>query len=216
MTRWGMAIDMKRCIGCYACVLACKAEHFLPPDIFWNRVLIGEKGKYPAVSKVIYSVRCNHCAEPKCVDVCPTGATQQREDGIVWVDETKCVGCRYCMIACPYQARSFYEEGPEGYFPGQGLTPHEEIGRQLYPHEDGVVQKCVFCKERIDAGMEQGLVPGVDRDASPACMIVCPTKAITFGDLDDGYSEVNRLIKERKGVAFHEEYDTKPSLYYLD
>ena len=216
MTRWGMVIDMKRCIGCYACVLACKAEHFLPPDIFWNRVLIGEKGKYPAVSKVIYSVRCNHCAEPKCVDVCPTGATQQREDGIVWVDETKCVGCRYCMIACPYQARSFYEGEGEGYFPGQGLTPHEQMGRELYPHEEGVVQKCVFCKERIDSGMAQGLVPGVDRDASPACMIVCPTQAITFGDLDDGYSEVNRLIKERKGVGFHEEYDTKPSLYYLD
>ena len=79
MTRWGMAIELKRCVGCYACVLACKAEHFLPPDIYWNRVLIGEKGKYPAVTKLIYSVRCNHCAEPKCVNVCPTGATQQRD-----------------------------------------------------------------------------------------------------------------------------------------
>ncbi|MCR4393864.1 MAG: (4Fe-4S)-binding protein, partial [Dehalococcoidales bacterium] len=90
--RWGMAIELKRCIGCYACVLACKAEHFLPPDIFWNRVLIGEKGKYPTVSKIILSVRCNQCANPKCVDACPTGATQKREDGIVWVDEDKCVG----------------------------------------------------------------------------------------------------------------------------
>jgi phenylacetyl-CoA:acceptor oxidoreductase subunit 1 len=80
----------------------------------------------------------------------------------------------------------------------------------------GVVQKCIFCKERIDEGLSKGLVPGVDRDASPACMNICPTKAIHFGDLDDPYSEVNRLIKERKGVPFHEEFDTKPSIYYLD
>jgi molybdopterin-containing oxidoreductase family iron-sulfur binding subunit len=211
-----MVIDMKRCIGCYACVLGCKAEHFLPPNIFWNRVLIGEKGKYPSVSKIIYSVRCNQCAEPKCVDVCPTGATQKREDGIVWVDEDKCVGCRYCMIACPYQARSMYEDENEGYFPGQGLTEHEKIGRELYPHQEGIVQKCIFCKERVDSGLEQGLVPGVDREASPACMIICPTKAIQFGDLDDPYSDINRLIKERKGVGFHEEFDTQPSIYYLD
>jgi Fe-S-cluster-containing dehydrogenase component len=112
--RWGMAIELKRCIGCYACVLGCKAEHFLPPNIFWNRVLIGEKGKYPAVTKLIYSVRCNHCADPACVKACPTGATHQREDGIVVVDEDKCVGCRYCMVACPYQARSFYEDGRPG------------------------------------------------------------------------------------------------------
>lgn len=216
MTKWGMVIDMKRCIGCYACVLGCKAEHFLPPNIFWNRVLIGETGKYPAVSKIIYSIRCNHCQEPKCVDVCPTGATQQREDGIVWVDEDACVGCRYCMIACPYQARSFYEDGDAEYFPGQGLTEHEKMGKTLYPHEIGVVQKCIFCKERIDEGLAKGLKPGVDRDASPACMIICPTKAIQFGDLDDPYSEVNRLIKERKGVPFHEEFDTQPSIYYLD
>lgn len=215
MTRWGMTIDLKRCIGCYACVLGCKAEHFLPPEIMWNRVLIGEKGKYPAVSKLIYSVRCNQCDEPKCADACPTGATYKREDGIVVIDENKCVGCRYCMIACPYQARSFYEEERE-FFPGQGKTEHEKIGTQLYPHQVGVVQKCIFCKERIDSGLEQGLTPGVDREASPACMIICPTQAIHFGDLEDPYSEVNRLIKERKGHPFHAEYGTGPSIYYLD
>jgi len=214
--RWGMAIELKRCIGCDACVLACKAEHFLPPQIFWNRVLIGEKGKYPAVSKLIYSVRCNHCAEPKCVKVCPTGATQQREDGIVWIDDTKCVGCRYCMVACPYQMRSMYEDGDLQYFPGQELTEHEKIGKVLYPHQPGVVQKCVFCKERIDSGMALGLTPGVDRDATPACVIVCPTKAIHFGDLDDPNSEINRVIKEKHGHAFLSEFDTEPSISYID
>lgn len=213
--RWGMAIEMKRCIGCNACVLACKAEHFVPPEIFWNRIIIGEKGKYPHVTKLIFSVRCNQCAEPKCVDVCPTGATQKREDGIVWVDEKKCVGCRYCMVACPYQMRSFYEHEKE-YFPGQGLTEHEKIGKLLYPHEKGAVQKCVFCKERIDEGLKKGLKPGVDRDASPACQIICPTNAIHFGDLDDPNSDINVVIQTKKGHQFHPEFDTDPSIYYID
>ncbi len=214
--RWGMAIELKRCIGCNACVLACKAEHFLPPNIFWNRVLIGEKGKYPNVNKLIYTVRCNQCADPKCVKVCPTGATQQREDGIVWIDETKCVGCRYCMVACPYQMRSMYEDAESQYFPGQELTEHEKIGKTLYPHTPGVVQKCVFCKERIDSGMAAGLKPGVDRDATPACVIICPTKAIHFGDLDDPNSEINRVIKEMHGHPFHPEFDTQPSINFID
>lgn len=214
--RWGMAIEQKRCIGCYECVLACKAEHFLPPEIFWNRVLIGEKGKYPTVTKLIFNVRCNQCADPPCVKVCPTGASQQREDGIVWVDEDKCVGCRYCIIACPYQMRMMYEDGNSQYFPGQELTEHEKIGKILYPHEVGVVEKCVFCKERIDEGMAKGLKPGVDRDATPACVINCPTKALHFGDLDDPNSEINRLIKEKKGESFHPEYGTQSSIYYID
>jgi phenylacetyl-CoA:acceptor oxidoreductase subunit 1 len=214
--RWGMVIEQKRCIGCNACVLACKAEHFLPPGILWNRILISETGKYPAVNKLIYAIRCNQCREPKCVEVCPTGATQQREDGIVWIDENECVGCRYCMIACPYQARSFYEDGDKEYFPGQGLTEHEKIGKLLYPHQVGVVQKCIFCKERIDAGLAKGLKPGVDREATPACVIACPTNAMHFGDLDDSYSDIVRLIKEKKGKPFHPEYGTEPSIYYID
>jgi Fe-S-cluster-containing dehydrogenase component len=214
--RWGMAIEQKRCVGCYECVLACKAEHFLPPEVFWNRVLIGEKGKYPAVTKLIFNVRCNQCADPPCVKVCPTGASQQREDGIVWVDEDKCVGCRYCVIACPYQMRTMFEDESAQYFPGQELTEHEKMGRELYPHQEGIVQKCVFCKERIDSGMAAGLTPGVDRAATPACVINCPTKAMHFGDLDDPYSEISSLIKEKKGNAFHPEYGTEPSIYYID
>jgi len=150
--RWGMAIELKRCVGCYECVLACKAEHFLPPDIFWNRVLIGESGKYPTVTKLIYNVRCNQCADPACVKVCPTGATQQREDGIVWVDEDKCVGCRYCMIACPYQMRMMYEDASKEYFPGQGLTEHEKVGRELYPHYMVLLPNSVVFKDIINSG----------------------------------------------------------------
>jgi Fe-S-cluster-containing dehydrogenase component len=214
--RWGMVIEQKKCIGCNACVLACKAEHFLPPGIFWNRVLISETGQYPTVKKLIYAIRCNQCQEPKCAEACPTGATRQREDGIVFIDENQCVGCCYCMIACPYQARSFYEDGDKEYFPGQGLTEYEKIGKLLYPHQEGVVQKCNFCMERIDAGLAQGLKPGIDREATPACVISCPTKAMHFGDLDDPYSEIVRLINEKNGKPFHAEYGTEPSTYYID
>jgi len=120
------------------------------------------------------------------------------------------------MIACPYQARAFYEDGNKEYFPGQGLTDFEKIGRQLYPHQEGVVQKCNFCMERIDAGLEMGLKPGVDREATPACVISCPTNAIHFGDLDDPYSEISRLMKEKKGKPFHPEYDTDPSMFFIE
>jgi phenylacetyl-CoA:acceptor oxidoreductase subunit 1 len=120
------------------------------------------------------------------------------------------------MVACPYQMRQMPEDPDAQYFPGQELTEHEKIGKVLYPHTPGVVQKCVFCKERIDSGIAAGLTPGVDRDATPACVIICPTKAIHFGDLDDPNSEINRIIKEKHGHAFHPEFDTEPSISYID
>jgi len=150
------------------------------------------------------------------VEVCPTGATLQREDGIIQINEEECVGCRYCMIACPYQARVFYEDNAREYFPGQGISAFEEMGRLLYPHEPGIIQKCNFCLERIDAGLGNGLKPGIDRDATPACVISCPTKAMHFGDLDDPYSDISRLIKEKKARPFHPEFDTEPSIFYLE
>lgn len=214
--RYGMVIDLTRCVGCYACGIACKEEHFLPPGITWSRILVGETGKYPAVRKLMYPVLCNHCKEAACVKVCPTGATTRRADGVVRVDYDKCMGCRYCLIACPYQQRTFYGDGKGEYFPGQGLMPWEEIGRQLQPYQTGVVLKCTFCVERIDEGMKKGLKPGIDREATPACVIACPAKARYFGDLDDAGSEVTRLIKERKGFQLHPEFSTDPSVFYIN
>ncbi len=215
MERWGMVIDLQRCIGCYACMVACKQEHFLPPDVFWGRVVISETGKSPTVTKVMVPVLCNHCAEPMCEKVCPTGATVKREDGIVIIDHDKCVGCRYCLVACPYQQRTFYADEKRGYFPGQGLTPLEDIGKILYPLQTKVVLKCNFCAERIDEGTKRGLKPGMDREASPACVITCPAKARYFGDLDDPNSEVSVLIKEKRASPLHAEYGTEPSVYYI-
>lgn len=215
MPRWGMVIDLQKCIGCYSCLIACKQEHFLPPDIFWNRLLISETGKYPTVTKQMYPVLCNHCKEASCVKACPSGASTRREDGIVVIDYDKCVGCRYCVIACPYQNRTFYADGKKEYFPGQGLTELEAIGKKLYPLQVKTVVKCNFCVERIDQGIRQRLKPGVDREATPACVINCPVKARYFGDLDDPESEVSVLIKEKKGFQPHPEFGTDPSVYYI-
>ncbi len=209
-----MVIDLKRCIGCYSCAVACKQEHFLPPGIFWNRLLISETGQYPRVSKQIYPVSCNHCKEAICVKVCPTRATTRRKDGIVVIDAQKCVGCRYCVVACPYQQRTYLSEDKREYFPGQGPTELETIGRRLYPLQARTTLKCNFCQERIDS--QAGLRPGVDREASPACVITCPTKARYFGDLDDPESEVSLLIKSREGYQLHPEYGTQPSVYYIN
>lgn len=216
MPRYGMVIDVKRCIGCFSCMIVCKQEHFLPPGINWNRVLLGEKGKYPQVSKQIYPVLCNHCKEAPCVEVCPTEASSQREDGIVTVDSDKCIGCRYCIIACPYQQRALNDGGQKGHFPGQGLTELEMIGKELYPLQTGTVVKCNFCAERIDEGMSKGLEPGIDREATPACVNTCPSKARIFGKLDDPSSKISVLIRQRKGYQLHPELDTEPSVYYIE
>ncbi len=210
-----MVIDLQKCIGCYSCVVACKQEHFLPPEVFWSRIVVSETGEYPTVTKLLYPVQCNHCEEAICVKVCPTGASTNREDGIVLVNYDECVGCSYCIVACPYRQRTRYPDSKKEYFPGQGFTELEVIGKALYPLQEGTAIKCNFCAERIDAGIRQGLKPGVDRQATPACVIACPAKAKYFGDLSDPYSELSRLIKDKKAFAFHPEFCTKPSLYYI-
>ncbi len=216
--RWGMVIDLSKCVRCCACLIACKIEHYLPMDVSWPRLIAFEpdgNGNKPLVTT--YPVRCNHCEDAPCVEVCPTGANQQRQDGIVWIDQTICVGCRYCVMVCPYQNRTFLSKDKDkGFFPGKGLTDFEKAGKKLYPHEMGTTVKCNFCLERIDTGLAKGLIPGKDRDATPACVNTCQARALTFGDLDDTDSEVSKLIKRHDGFQLHPEYNTNPSIYYID
>ncbi len=211
MARYGMVIDLKRCIGCHACAVACKGENSTPPEIKWSRVLDYATGKYPRVNRYFLPLLCMHCEDAPCVDVCPSGATYKRADGIVAVDYDKCIGCRYCMVACPYHARYFNDKNG-GYFPA-GLTPAEKLGYQK--HQVGTVEKCIFCTPRVDEGVKKGLKPGVDWEATPACVNACPVGARVFGDLDDPSSEVSRLIISRRGYQLRPEMGTKPSVYYL-
>jgi len=199
MTRYGMVIDLKRCIGCDTCTIACKAEHATSRGILWNRVLKYETGKYPNSKLNFLPITCMHCKEPECVKVCPTGATTKREDGIVVIDNDKCIGCKYCMMACPYASRYFFDELRTYY--QNHTTAYEEIGYQK--HKLGTVQKCDFCLERVERGLQ------------PACVVSCTGDARFFGDLDDPDSEVSRLIKERGGFVLNPEMGTEPSIYYL-
>ena len=199
--RWGMVIDLKRCIGCYGCQLSCKAEHGTPPGVLFARVLKREEGKYPTARQIFLPVLCNHCEDAPCIDVCPTGASfRWEEDGIVDIDHDKCVGCRACMMGCPYNNRYFNEERLD-YFQDAGATPYEEA--RTMRHQDGVVMKCNFCRDRVRAGKE------------PACVANCPTVARYFGDIEDPTSEVSRLIKDRDGFTLHPEVGTGPAVYYL-
>ena len=216
--KWGMVVDLSKCVRCYGCVIACRIEHFLPVGSDWPRLMAVEperNGTPPVVST--YPVRCNQCKEAPCVRVCPTGATYKREDGIVAVDQDKCVGCRYCVVVCPYQNRVFLTKSKDkAFFPGEGLTGFEKAGKRRYPHQYGTTGKCNFCMERIDAGLAKGLNPGIDREATPACVNTCQARALTFGDLDDFDSQVSKLLRERKGFQLHPEYGSNPSIYYVD
>ena len=126
MARYGMVIDLKRCYGCYSCVMGCKQANCTPPGVFWSRVLRGEMGVYPNSVRQALPVLCNQCEEPDCMKVCPTGATYQTDDGIVRVDKDKCIGCKYCMMACPYGARYSVPEY-KSYFPeGLPISDYEK------------------------------------------------------------------------------------------
>ena len=199
--RYGMVIDLKRCVGCRACMLACKVKNFVPPGIFFTRVLTRAFGKYPYSGIEFIPVQCNNCADPMCAKVCPTGSTSQREDGIVEVDNNKCIGCRYCMIACPYRVRFFYSR-QQTYFP-VGTTPYESFGKEHKAYQTGTTMKCDFCLHRVEKGLE------------PACVVTCPAKARYFGDLNEPESEVSRLIFSRSGFQLLADKGTDPSIYYL-
>jgi molybdopterin-containing oxidoreductase family iron-sulfur binding subunit len=198
--RWGMTIDLKRCVACQSCTIACKVENGTPPGIFWMRVLEKEEGTFPSARKVFLPLRCNHCSDPPCVPVCPTGASYQREkDNLVLIDQNKCIGCRACIVACPYQVR-FITEDSKGYY-GEGLTPYEAESYQKW--QPRTVQKCTFCVDRLEKGLD------------PACVQTCPTGALTYGDLNDPESEISRLIRQRAHFQPRAECGTDPSLYYL-
>jgi phenylacetyl-CoA:acceptor oxidoreductase subunit 1 len=173
-------------------------------------VLDLEDGEYPDVQRAFVPVGCQHCDEPPCMTVCPTHATGQRADGIVTIDYDLCIGCSYCAVACPYQARYKTNRASFAYGTATASETLRQDGARL-----AVATKCTFCVDRIDAGIAQGLRPGVDPEATPACVNACISEAMTFGDLDDPHSPVSRLLAENQHFRMHEELGTGPGFYYL-
>ncbi len=226
MARWGMVIDLDKCVGCQACSIACKEEnnvpHSSPEDYirrqapFWHKVIAVSHGEYPTLSIDLIPMPCMHCDDAPCVMVCPAKATYHREDGIVIQNFRRCIGCKYCIVACPYGVRSFnYKEQAEEEYDRPDLPPDRaDRGVWPFPHRvEGVVEKCTFCFHRIDAGLRQGKKIG--EEVVPACAEACPARAISFGDLDDPASQVSRLLASRQWLRLREEMGTSPKVFYL-
>ena len=195
--RWGMLIDTTKCAdGCTDCVDACNAENGLAApkrrtDAQWIRIVALKEVKTGRTATA--PVMCQHCAEPPCVDVCPTGASFKRADGIVLVDRHACIGCRYCMMACPYKARSFVHEPLAGQ-------------RSDVPRGKGCVESCTLCVHRLDQGQ-----------TTTACAEACAAaghRAIVFGDLQDPQSEISRRLREVQAQALRADLGLDPGVRY--
>lgn len=226
MTKWAMVIDHQKCVGCGACIIACKSENNLSEDISWSYKITETVGTFPNVRYHYIPTLCNHCEDAPCVRGCPTRAMHKIEGGITMHDPDKCIGCKACVFYCPYGVIYFNWSVPHTFWRNdkaliKGCTTSpseevEEIGGKGTPYynperEDtlpvvrpkGVVEKCTFCDHRIKMGL------------LPACVEACPADARIFGDLDDPDSEVNELLGKFKAYRLKEHMGTEPKIYYI-
>lgn len=225
--RWAMVIDLQKCTGCGACTVACKNENNVPDGIFWANKISRTVGKFPNVRYDYMPTLCNHCEKAPCVKVCPTTAMHKAEGGITMHDPTKCIGCRYCMTACPYNVISFNDRKPHKRWHGEKATISngtaspkeltENVGGKVIPYYNterneggyagirplGVVEKCTFCDHRIKKGK------------LPYCVEKCPPKARVFGDLNDPKSKVSYLLGKYKPYRLKEHMGTEPRVFYI-
>lgn len=203
--RYVMIVDLKDCIGCHTCAVACQQGNNMPKGVQWNRVLTHGGptmdtpcGVFPNLEMQYLTLSCQHCEQPACVQACPSQATYKREDGIVMQDYDKCLGCRMCIMACPYSnVRHYHESVPEYHLDFPVGDKHAMV------HQQGTVSKCHFCFHRVDRGEK------------PNCVDVCPARARYFGDLADENSDVSQLLKTRKHIRLMVEKNTEPSVYFL-
>lgn len=206
---WHMAIDLSKCIGCYYCVRACQAVNDVADDTMrWNTVFPErtENG-----TDFYMNRPCQHCQDAPCVRVCPVGATWVRPDGIVAMDYDRCIGCRYCEVACPYDVRRFNWKTPETENRYAEKWGSPEVARR----PRGVVEKCTFCIHRIDRATELGLKPGIDIEVTPACVAICPVNARIFGDIKDPQSPVSQFLRTNTTFRLREDWGTEPKVHYV-
>ncbi|MEE8577769.1 MAG: 4Fe-4S dicluster domain-containing protein [candidate division Zixibacteria bacterium] len=223
MARWGMVIDLDKCVGCGTCMASCRNENNVPVankelaqsgrSIFWMDMLTITEGEYPNLKKRIMPRPCFHCGDPPCTKVCPVAATYKNDEGLVAQIYHRCIGCRYCVNGCPYNAKYF------NWYPPEHRTDDKKyLNPDVSLRSKGVVEKCSFCAHRLirarekAAGENRELLEG---DFTTACQDNCPSKAITFGDLDNPYSEVSRLSHSVRAFSLLEDLGTNPQVYYL-
>lgn len=218
---WVMVIDLRKCVGCHSCTIACVAENHLPPGVVYRPVMEEEIGTFPNVTRRFMPRPCMQCDNPPCTTVCPVNATYKDENGIVVVDYDQCIGCRYCVTACPYAARTF--DFGEMYTTGGPQESETMVGPVAAQYETatnyeygdererregeespiGNVRKCHFCLHRLEKGM------------LPACTTTCMGRATYFGDANDPDSLVSDLIASPNVMRLKEELGTEPRVYYL-
>jgi Fe-S-cluster-containing dehydrogenase component len=229
MTNYSMAVDLDRCQGCRACMEACKIENNTPQGVFWMYVFRTEAGDYPDTKQSFLPRPCQHCNNAPCVKVCPVGARFRREDGLILTDSERCIGCRYCEVACPYGVNYYNWRTPENAFGDYELDAKDPdvaaVTGGLVPsyknpdldelqgdeqrltaggaHSVGVMEKCTFCVQRVDKGLE------------PACVNVCPVHAIHFGDSEDPESPFSVYVREHSSFKLLDDLGTDPSVVYL-
>jgi Fe-S-cluster-containing dehydrogenase component len=225
MPRWGMVIDLDKCVGCQACTAACRMENntaIAGPDqadrgraILWNEVIPSVEGEYPNVKMRFIPRPCMHCDDPACIKVCPVQATYKNADGTVIVDYERCIGCRFCTVACPYTARYFNWYEPQ--WPTE-LRAHLNPDSRVAPRPKGVVEKCTFCIQRLFRAQQAAKDAGrvfLASDYAPACVETCTGRARYFGDLDDPSSLVAQFAKSPRAYRLLEELGTHPKVIYL-
>jgi molybdopterin-containing oxidoreductase family iron-sulfur binding subunit len=196
MARYGIVVDLDRCVGCMTCVVNCKEENMTRPGVWWNQILQVENADAERIVYVRYA--CMHCEDPPCVKACPNEAIYQRPDGIVLVDKSKCAGAMACVEACPYDVIVMTPD--EDYFPGQeALQDTEPASYRVHP--PGKASMCTLCFHRVDDGLE------------PICVAGCPSRAMVFGDLDDMQSPIYE--KRGRSEPMQAEAGSKPKVTYV-
>lgn len=220
---WGMVIDLDRCTGCEACVIACHAENNIPVvgqdrcaegrSFNWIRVERYWEGEYPDFKIKFIPILCQNCQHAPCEPVCPVFATYHNPEGLNTQIYNRCVGTRYCANNCPYKVRFFNWFSPYWDEPLQN-----QLNPDLSVRGRGVMEKCTFCIQRIREAKDRAKDEGRqvrDGEVQPACVQTCPPRALIFGNLNDPQSEVAQLIKGQRRFRLLEELGTEPVVYYL-